>query len=348
MIKALPKVEQHIHIVGSTRPETLLWMAEEGGVKKPFKTLRDARLFFRYRDFSHFISVYTTVFNCITKEEHFERITYEMLENDARCNVRYVEASFSAPDHVLKGLDYAKMLNAINRGVYRARRDFGIECNLRIDLVRNYGPDMGMRFLDLIQNKRDNIVSIDIGGTEREFPPKPFAPVYSRARKMGLCLVAHAGEAAGPESVRDAVKYLGVRHVGHGVAAHRDPDLLDYLAEQGVTVEMCPTSNVRTGVVASIKEHPIRAFLERGINVTVSTDDPSMFHTDMNNEYLQLCRELRFTVPELFKLSLDAVDSSFLDEERKATMHEMFTDECRKLMDMSGDVQRPEPERQDS
>jgi adenosine deaminase len=331
LIRKLPKVEQHIHIVGSTRPQTLLWLAEQGDIERSFKTPGDANRFFKYHDFPHFISVYSTVVDCITKESQFERITYEMLECDASCNVRYVEASFSAPDHVLKGLDYSWMIDAINRGISRARLDFGIECNLRIDLVRNYGPKTGMEVLDWIESKNDNIVSVDIGGSEERFPPKPFAPVYRRAKTMGLHLVAHAGEAAGPQSVWEAIRELHVEHVGHGLAASTDPGLMDCLRKRGVTVEMCPVSNVKTRVVASLRRHPVRTFFEGGLRVTVNTDDPSMFGTDMNNEYLQLYRQLNFTVPELFRLSLYGVDCSFLPEETRIKMRESFIKEYNRL-----------------
>jgi len=327
LIRALPKVEQHVHIVGSTRPETLLWLIEQGDVEKPLRTIDDVRALFQFRDFPQFISVYSTVVECITRESQFERITYELLESDARCNVRYVEASFSAADHVRKGLDYGRMLDAINRGISRARADFKIECNIRIDLVRNYGPKAGMEVLDWIERKNDNVVSVDLGGSEEGFPPGPFAPVYRRAREMGLHLVAHAGEAAGPQSIWDAVRKLGVEHIGHGLAAIGDPRLTDYLRRRRVTVEMCPMSNVRTGVAPSLAKHPIKVFVESGLRVTVSTDDPSMFETDMNNEYLQLHRVLGFGAPELFKLSLNSLDSSFLPEERKIKMRESFVRE---------------------
>ena len=331
LLKVLPKAEQHVHIVGSTKPETLLWLMEKSE-NKPFKTIEDVHSFFQYRDFPHFISIYCTVMACITDENQFERITYEMLESDARCNVRYVEASFSVSDHMLRGLDYGKMLDAINRGVSRARSDFGIECNLRIDLVRNYGPKVGMEILDLIESKSDNIVSIDIGGSEERFPPRPYAPVFQRAKKMGLHLVAHAGEAAGAESVWEAVKELDVERIGHGVTASKDNKLMQYLLEHGIAVEACPTSNVKTGVVQSLEKHPIKTFFEKGIRVSVNTDDPSMFGTDMNNEYLQLHRKLDFTIPELFKLSLNAVDSSFLPEKRKNSMQKSFIKEYQRLM----------------
>jgi adenosine deaminase len=324
LIRKLPKVEQHVHIVGSIRPETLLWLTKEGDLDRLFRTPRDTQRFFQYKSFPQFIDVYCTVVDCITKESQFERITYEMLESDARCNVRYVEASFSAPDHVLRGLDYGKMLDAINRGIQRARMDFGIECNVRVDLVRNYGPEKGMEVLDWIESKSDNVVSIDLGGSEERFPAKPYKLVYQRARNMGLHLVAHAGEAAGAESIWQAVNELEVERIGHGVTAINEPMLLEHLKKRSVTIEMCPTSNVRTRVVRSLKSHPIKVFHDFGLTVTVNTDDPSMFGTDMNNEYLQLQHQLGFSLSELFKLSLDAVNSSFLPEESKSKMRESF------------------------
>jgi adenosine deaminase len=267
------------------------------------------------------------VVDCITEETQFERIAYEMLEAGHRCNVRDIEASFSAPDHVLKGLDYGRMLDAINRGLRRGKRDFGVDCRLRIDLVRNYGPDYGMKVLGWIEEKGENIVAIDIGGSESGYPPEPYRSVYQRAREMGLRLVAHAGEAAGLESVWGAVKGLGVERIGHGTIAVKDPELMKVIAERNVTVEACPVSNVRTGAVASVAQHPIREFIDNGIRVTVNSDDPPMFGTDMNNEYIQLHRQLGFTVPELFQLSLNAVDSAFLPEEEKATLRKRFVDE---------------------
>jgi adenosine deaminase len=331
LVKALPKAEQHIHIVGSTQPETLLWLVDESGVDAPYRTLEDVERFFQYKDYTHYISVYSAVNDCINDEGQFERIVYEMLESDANCNVQFVEASFSAPDHVRRGLDYGKMLDAINRGIRRARQDFSIDCQLRIDLVRNYGPERGMEVLDWIEEKSDNIIAIDIGGSEGSFPPEPYEPVYRRARDMGLHLVAHAGEVAGPESIWGAVRHLGVKRIGHGVAARTDRQLMDYLRDEGITIEACPVSNVRTGVVSSIREHPIREFYDRGITVTVNSDDPSMFGTDMNNEYLQLHRELGFTVTELFQLSLNAVESSFLPDDERGRLRENFVKEYHRL-----------------
>ena len=341
LIKRIPKAELHVHLVGSVRPETLLRLIEEGHLDSDLRTVKDIEEFYRFRDFPHFISVYGRVVDCITDEKQFEAITYELLEGEARCNVRYVEASFSPLDHVLRGLDYGRMLDSINRGIARARSDLGVLCSIRVDLVRNYGPEMGMEVLEWIEDKGDNVISVDIGGSEERFPPGPYAKVFRRAREMGLHTVAHAGEAAGPESIWEALRLLEVERIGHGVAARDDPSLMEYLRDRGIGVEACPTSNVGTRVVPSLRDHPIRMFFEAGLKVSVNTDDPSMFGTDMNKEYLQLHREMGFTVDELFRLSLNALESSFLPAGDKGRMSREFEEEFSQLAEDMKGLSRP-------
>jgi len=333
-IRALPKVELHIHMLGSVRPASLLSAIDDGGIETPYETVEDIERLFQYRDFSHFISVYSQVVDYVKKENQFERIAFEMLEDCVKCNVRYVEASFSAFDHIERGMEFSAMIDAINRGIRRAKRQFGVESNIRIDLVRNAGPDAGMRVLDLIEEKPDNIVSIDIGGSEDKIPPKPFAPVYERAKGMGLHLVAHAGEAAGPRYIWDAVNHLNVERIGHGVTAIEDPELMNYLKSRRIAIEMCPVSNVRTGVVSDVASHPIREFYDFGLLVTVNSDDPVFFHTDLNNEFVQLHRHLDFSLEELFQISINGVEASFLPEKRKAQLRESFSQEHERLKDV--------------
>jgi len=332
LIEKLPKAEQHIHIVGSIRPETLLWLASDGNVMTPdLETSESVKALFQYRDFSHFIDCYTIVMRCIRKEKQFERIVFEMLEDEAKQNVRYVEASFSAPDHIRLGLDYSEMQKAINRGIERAHFDFGIDCNLKIDLVRDYGPEAGLKQLDQMSTCRERVVAIDIGGREYVSPPRRFARVYGRAKEMGFHLTAHVGEVCGPESIWEALRHLGVERIGHGVTARQDPKLVEHLLRKNISIEMCPVSNLKTKVVDSIRNHPIKDFFDKGLNVTVNSDDPTMFGTNMNNEYHTLSDELGFALPDLFRLSLNAIDSSFLPREKKGFLRESFQKEFEKL-----------------
>ena len=326
-IKALPKVELHVHTLGSIQPSTLLRIIREEGFETPYDSVEDIVQRFQYTDFVNFIEVYMEITEYISKEQHFEHITYDMLEKCSDCNTQYVEASFSPRDHLQHNLDFSKMVSAINRGIDRARESFGIETNIRIDLVRSSTCEEAMEILDLIEKNPHNIVSIDLGGNETRFPPKPFAEVYERGREMGLHLVAHAGEAAGPQSIWDTIEYLKVERIGHGVSARGDPELIQVLKERQLGIEMNPVSNFRTGVVNSIQDHPIREFFDKGLLVTVSSDDPSLFHTDLNNEYIQIHKHLGFTIPELFQISMNGIETAFIDDSKKTSLRESFTSE---------------------
>ena len=331
-IKALPKVELHVHTLGSLQPSTILSIIREDDIRTPYKTVEDIIQRFQYTDFVNFIKTYMEVVGYITKEKHFEHITFDMLKKCAECNTRYVEASFSPRDHLQHNLDFAKMIDAINKGIDRARESFGIETNIRIDLVRTSTQDETMEILDLIDKNPHNIVSVDIGGNETEYPPAPFAEAYKRAREMGLYLVAHAGEAAGPQSIWDAIEFLKVERIGHGVTARDDPKLMALLKEKQIGIEMSPVSNVRTGVVKSIQDHPIREFYDKGLLITVNSDDPAFFHTDLNNEYYQIHQHLGFSIPELFQLSMNGIETAFIDEAMKLDLSNSFSTEYRQIM----------------
>ncbi|MHA1962942.1 MAG: adenosine deaminase [Candidatus Thorarchaeota archaeon] len=333
-IRALPKVELHVHTLGSLQPSTLLSIIKEDGIDAPYNTVEDIVQRFQYTDFVRFIEVYWEIVGYITDERHFEHITFDMLKKCSECNTRYVEASFSPRDHLQHSLDFSKMVSAINRGIDRAREMFGIETNIRIDLVRSSTQDEAMEVLDYIERNPYNIVSIDIGGNETKFPPKPFAEAYVRAREMGLHLVAHAGEAAGPQSIWDAIEFLSVERIGHGVTARDDPKLLVFLKEKQIGIEMAPISNVRTGVVKSIQDHPIREFYDKGLLVTVNSDDPSLFHTDLNNEYLQIHEHLGFSIQELFQLSMNGIETSFINDSQKIELRESFASEYKQIMNL--------------
>jgi adenosine deaminase len=330
-IKALPKVELHVHILGSIQPSTLLNIIREEGFDTPYNTVEDIKQRFHFTDFMNFIEVYWEIVGYISDEKHFEHITYDMLKACSECNTRYVEASFSPRDHLHHNLEFSKMVSAINKGIDRTRESFGVETNIRVDIVRSSTQDEAMEVLDFIERNPYNIVSVDIGGNETAFPPKPFAEVYARAREMGLHLVAHAGEAAGPQSVWDAIEFLKVERIGHGISARDDPKLIAYLKKKQIGIEMSPVSNVRTGVVKSIQDHPIREFYDKGLLVTVSSDDPSLFHTDLNNEFIQIHKHQGFSVTELFQLSLNGIETAFIDDEKKRRMRESFTKEFRHI-----------------
>jgi adenosine deaminase len=196
-----------------------------------------------------------------------------------------------------------------------------VQVNLVADLVRNFGPEQGLRWLrEIDEVKHRGVVGIGIGGSEPQFPPEPYEAVYREARERGFKTSAHAGEAAGPESVWGAVRALQVDRIGHGTRAVEDPALVALLVERRIPLEMCPISNVRTGVVPSLAAHPIRALFDAGALVTVSTDDPKMFHTSLEDEYEALATDLGFTWAEIEALNANAVAAAWCADDEKSRL----------------------------
>lgn len=316
IINQLPKVEHHIHLVGSIRPETLLWVADNSGLDNQWDSIEEVEAFFQYKDFMHFLNVFSTCITYVTKESMFERLVYETLEDQASQNVLHTELIFAAPQRVRRAnMDFGLMMKHLNRGVARAEKDYGVTCCTRIDLIRDYG-EYTANTIDWIEEHPEGVVGIELGGYETDFPPAQFKDSYDRARDMGLRLVAHAGEAAGSESIMDAVNVLGVERIGHGLNARGSAETIELLKKKGVTVETCPISNVRTGVLDDVSKHPVREFFDAGVSISVNSDDPTMFGTDMNNEYLTLHETHGFTISELYKISINSLKTSFLPEEK--------------------------------
>jgi len=218
-------------------------------------------------------------------------------------------------------------------GCEKARAEAGIRWGLIIDFCRADSPAECKRIVDdLTPWVGSGLVGVDLGGGRQLEPVAPYVPVFEEARDRGLHAVAHAGESAGPESIWAVVEELGVERIGHGVRAHEDPRLVSLLKERQIPLEMCVTSNVRTGVVESFEAHPIKQYFEQGLMVTVNSDDPTMFDTSISQEYLILARELGFTADELRTLSLNGVEASFLADDDKLLMRSQFEDEWEQLL----------------
>jgi adenosine deaminase len=320
-VRALPKVEIHLHLEGAI-PLPSLWelVRKYGGGGLADETELEER--FRYRDFQQFLSTWMWKNGFIREYDDFTFIAAAVARDLASQNVRYVEAFHSPGDFaMLHGLEPARITEAVRRGL-DAEKD-RIDVRLIADLTRDFGPDRGMRWLEEIAGDVPmRIVGIGIGGSEQAFPPEPYRDVYREARRLGLRTTAHAGEAAGPASIWGALEALEVDRIGHGTRAVEDPALVRHLKEHQIPIEMCPISNLRTGVVASLKQHPIRALFDEGLLVSVNTDDPRMFHTSMDEEYTALSNELGFTLEEIRKLARNAIDSTWADSATRKRLHE--------------------------
>jgi adenosine deaminase len=314
----LPKVELHLHLEGAIPYEALWTLVDKYGGDPSVPTAAALQQRFHYRDFPHFLETWSWKNGFLREAEDFTYIAEAVARDLAAQNIRYVEAFFSPPDFAQHGLTPQEIATAIRAGLERVPQ---IEVALVADVVRNYGPAAAARTLAAVAEVRDQgVVGIGLGGAEHAFPPEPFAPVYEEARRLGFRTSVHAGEAAGPESIWGAIRALRPDRIGHGARAAEDPVLLDYLAEQQIPLEMCPLSNVRTGVVARIEEHPIFAYAQRGIPVTVNTDDPRMFNNSLAEEYRELERALGATASDIRLLILTAAGVSWLPPGRQAAL----------------------------
>jgi adenosine deaminase len=331
-IAALPKVEIHVHLEGSIRPATLLALAERNGIALPATDVAGLHEFYRFTDFDHFIRVYFAISGCLKTVDDFALIAYEFGADMARQNVRYAEVTFTPQTNVANtGLPFEAILEGLNDGRTRARASFGVEMAWILDIVRD-APETRHAVASWAAGARDRgVVGLGLGGPERGNPPEPYADAFAFARAAGLHSVPHAGEVAGPESVWGALRVLKAERLGHGVRSAEDPSLLDYLREHQVPLEVCPTSEVRLGVYPSYAAHPMRRLWDKGLYLTVNSDDPPMFDTDLVAEYGVLATHLGFSAPELEQLSLNAVQASFLPEPRKQEMAETFRSEFRRL-----------------
>ena len=317
-IATLPKAELHLHLEGTVEPETLWQLAQRyrsplvnGGreaVQKLYST----------GEFSGFLQAFKTVCQHLRSPEDYELITYRALARLADQNVRYAEITISAGVILWKGEDLCRSFEGVETGYRRAQDEFGIRVKWIFDAVRQFGPEAALAVVREAAPLQDRgVVAFGIGGDERLAGPELFRDVFACAASEGLRLTAHAGETAGPESVRDSLHILGVERIGHGLTAAQDPQLLDELAEKQVPIEVCLTSNLRTGCLSALSQHPLRNYFDRGLALSLNTDDPALFGTDLNGEYLLAHREFGFTEEELTFLARSSFRAAFLSQEER-------------------------------
>lgn len=322
-IAELPKVELHLHLEGAVRLQTLRELALRSDPSSPVGDPAWAQSAFHYTDLSHFVSTARSIWNAWFRgPEDYERIACELFVDLADQNIRYAEVSFSASQ---RAIPFEEMLAAINAARRRIVSERPIRVGLIAGLGRERGADVAAAFARKAADARHcGVVGIDLHGDEATAPPEAFVEAFDIARSAGLGLRAHAGEGAGASSVWGAIRSLGISRIAHGVRAVEDPDLLVYLRDHPITLDVCPTSNVKLRVVPALSAHPIRRLFDLGIRVTVNSDDPLYFDTTISEEYRILTRHLGFTCDELKRITLNAVEGAFLsDEDRVALRREI-------------------------
>lgn len=318
-IAGLPKAELHVHHVGSASPRIVAELAArhpDSKVPTDPEALAD---YFSFTDFAHFIEVYLSVVDLIRTPEDVRLLTFEVARDMARQNIRYAELTVTPFSSTRRGIDETAFMAAIEDARKAAEAELGVALRWCFDIPGEAGLEAAEETARLAVDLRpDGLVSFGLGGPEIGVPRPQFKPYFDRAIAAGLHSVPHAGETTGPQTIWDALNELRAERIGHGTSATQDPKLLAHLAEHRIPLEVCPTSNLATRAVRDLDEHPVKEMVAAGVLVTINSDDPPMFGSDLNNEYAVAARLLQLDERGLADLAKNAVEASFLDPAGKA------------------------------
>jgi aminodeoxyfutalosine deaminase len=314
-----PKIELHVHLEGTVRPATLLEIARRNDYALPADTEEGLAELYDFHDFAHFIDVWILTTNALRTEEDFRQVVVDYAAEAASHGAVYLEAIFSPAERVRNGVGWDEMFSGYSDGAREARELHGVEVRLTPDIHRGCRLDEAEQVVRYSAKYRDRgVVGVGLGGLEAEYPPEPYEPVFAVARELGLASVPHAGEVAGPASVRGALEELGADRLRHGIRAAEDPGLLREIADRRIVLDVCPVSNLRTRAVSTLEEHPLPQLLAAGARCSISTDDPAMFGTDLSTDY-DAAASLGVDPREAYNAGLEG---AVCDEETKTRLRE--------------------------
>ena len=320
----MPKAELHCHLDGSLRPQTMLELAAESGITLPRQNVQELRTFMcadNVTDLGDYLHRFDTTISILQTTQAIERVAYELVEDASRDGLRYIEVRNAPHLNIRGGLTVDQVIEATMRGLSRGEREFGTIARFITCSLRHWEPSRSLEAAEAaVRHKASGVVGFDLAGPEAEFSAADHAAAFHYAREHYLRVTCHAGEAAGPVSIRSALFDCNVSRIGHGVRSEEDPALLDYIRDRGITLEMCPTSNEQTHAVASYAAHPLKRYLDSGVVVTINTDSRLISGVTLTDEYVRAVNELGLTVADLCRCVINACESSFLPLDERAVL----------------------------
>ena len=321
-IHKLPKVELHSHLEGTIKPELAKQIAKRNAAPLD-NNLFDDNGSYAWSDFTSFLKAYDSVSSCLKNGEDYRDITYEYLKDCASENVIYAE-TFISPDHAAEcGISYDDMISGIASGIDDAERDFGIVGRIIVTCVRHLGPEQGLNVVQtMVDNPHPYVVGFGMGGDENAFTIEEYTPVYNIAANAGYACTVHAGEICGPDSVWDAINYLPISRIGHGVKSVYDEKLISELINRKIHLEICPGSNLALSLFPNWESHPLLTIMNKGISISLNSDDPPFFNTTVGKEYQNSAKNFNLNAEDLKQISLMAMEASFADIKTKSRLIE--------------------------
>lgn len=319
----MPKVELHVHIEGSIRPETVLKLSKRNNQPLPADSVEGLRAWYDFRDFEHFVEVYVAVTKCIKSADDIELIIREFLQGQKEQNVLHTEATYTASTierHC--GIPFDEQIDAINRARIWGTKELGVSLGLILDIVRGDPIERGFDVLGWVKSAHGNgVVALGLAGIER-LGTTQYNPVFEAAHQEGIPVICHAGETQGAQTIWDVLETAKSVRIGHGVRCIEDPALIEHLQQTQTPLEVCPTSNVCIGVYPSLSKHPLRKLFDAGLKITMNSDDPPMFGTSINGEWTRVVETFGFSTQEVAKMSNNAVDAALVSETERENLRD--------------------------
>lgn len=332
-LHALPKVDLHRHLEGSLRLETLSEIAQEHGIDLPSYDIEYLRPFVTVTDeepdFHRFLEKFRLLRRFYPNRAAVERIAYEAVADAASDNVRYLELRFNPVAQArVQGFSLDDVTTWVCDAVARAERDVGVQTNLIVQIGRDESVETAAEIADIALAHRDNgIVGLDLAGDETRYAAETFADVFQHAHREGLNVTVHAGEAGGPENVEKAIKLLGAQRIGHGISTIESSEVVRLVRDRDVTLEVCPTSNLQTGIVRRFVQHPLTDLMALGVRVTINTDDPCISDTTLTDEYVAVMLAMGVTLDQIKQTIIAGAEGSFQPQEERDELATLLREE---------------------
>lgn len=319
-IRALPKAELHVHVEGTLEPETMFALAERNGVALRYGSPAEARRAYAFRDLQSFLDVYYEGMAALRTERDFRDLAHAYLARARADGVRHAELFFDPQAHTARGVPIGAVIGGLHRAIAEAREELGVSALLILCFLRHLPAAEAMETLERALPYRDRIAAVGLDSSEAGHPPRDFAAVFARARAEGLRAVAHAGEEGPPAYVWQALDELGAERIDHGVRSEEDPALVARLARDGVPLTVCPLSNVRLRVVERLEDHNLKRLHDRGVRVSLHSDDPAYFGGYVGDNYLAAARALGLAREDVEAMAHASIEASFLGAGEKAAL----------------------------
>ena len=318
-IRSLPKAELHLHIEGTMEPELIFLLADRNGIELKYDSVDALRNAYQFEDLQDFLDIYYAAGNVLLTEQDFYDLTWAYLLKAKENNIVHTEVMFDPQAHTSRGVPFSAVIGGIYRALADGYEKLGISFRLILSFLRHLGEEDGFKTLAEAAPFQGWITAVGLDSTERGFPPDQFADLFDKAQEMGFLTVVHAGEEGPPENIWAALDLLKASRIDHGNSALEDPDLVDVLGIYEIPLTSCPLSNLKLKVIQKMEEHPLKEMMDRGIKVTVNSDDPAYFGGYLNDNFIAVADALQLSKEEIIQLAKNSFEASFISDGEKRT-----------------------------